>query len=240
MMTEHPLDNAIWHALTSRCDRFAHRSDRAAVFDPEVAKFAALADRSPTAWADLAALTDATALFGIDLDVPDDWDVTRRLRCHQMLLATELPPVNELVAASGLPPTWSLSPLGPVDVGDMTGLVALTEPGPFVPRTVELGGYLGVRDGDRLIAMAGRRVQLDPPDAGPGFVEVSLVCVDPAYRGRRLGDLVTAAVAAGVQADGDAVYLHVMTDNTVALRLYERLGFRHRADIDVVIIQRLR
>jgi hypothetical protein len=39
----------------------------------------------------------------------------------------------------------------------MLALVARTEPGPFLPRTVELGGYLGIRHGERLIAMAGRR-----------------------------------------------------------------------------------
>lgn len=237
-MTDHPLDDAIWLALTSRCAPFARRSGRSAVFDPEVAGFAGLADRGLDAWSELAELTESAALFASDLDVPDGWTVNRRFPCHQMLLTTALPSVDALVAQFGLPQTWSLGPLGPVDVDAMTALVALTEPGPFVSRTVELGGYLGARDGDRLIAMAGRRVQLDPPDTGPGFVEVSLVCVDPAYRGRRLGELVTAAVAAGIQAGGDTAYLHVLIDNTRAVRLYERLGFRTRVDLEVVIVQR--
>ena len=34
------------------------------------------------------------------------------------------------------------------DVPDMLALVERTEPGPFGPRTIELGEYFGIRDGD--------------------------------------------------------------------------------------------
>ncbi|CAM5277170.1 hypothetical protein SMICM304S_01749 [Streptomyces microflavus] len=37
----------------------------------------------------------------------------------------------------------------------MLDLVARTRPGPFLPRTVELGTYLGIRRGGALVAMAG-------------------------------------------------------------------------------------
>ncbi len=51
--------------------------------------------------------------------------------------------------------------LGPADVPEMLDLVERTRPGPFLPRTVELGTYLGIRRGGALIAMAGER--LHPP-----------------------------------------------------------------------------
>ena len=41
-----------------------------------------------------------------------------------------------------------------------------------------MGQYLGIFDGDRLVAMAGERMTL------AGFVEVSAVCTHPDYRGR--------------------------------------------------------
>ena len=71
----------------------------------------------------------------------------------------------------------------------MVDLVARTEPGPFRPRTIELGGYLGIFHDDTLVAMAGRRFHL------PGYVEVSAVCTDPSARRRGYGAIVTTLVA---------------------------------------------
>jgi hypothetical protein len=43
----------------------------------------------------------------------------------------------------------------------MLKLVRDTDPGPFLPRTIELGRYVGIRDGGVLIAMAGERFHFD-------------------------------------------------------------------------------
>ncbi len=52
-------------------------------------------------------------------------------------------------------------PLGQADVQEMLDLARRTKPGPFLPRTVEMGTYLGIRRGGPLVAMAGER--LHPP-----------------------------------------------------------------------------
>ena len=76
-------------------------------------------------------------------------------------------------------PTWRVRVRSESDdIGEMLALVELTRPGPFSVRTVELGGYVGVFDGDRLVAMAGQRL------APPGFREISAVCTHPDFRGR--------------------------------------------------------
>ncbi len=46
------------------------------------------------------------------------------------------------------------------DVPEMLALTKLTEPGPFLPRTIELGAYLGIHDSGSLVAMAGERLHL--------------------------------------------------------------------------------
>jgi hypothetical protein len=46
--------------------------------------------------------------------------------------------------------------LGVDDFPEMLDLVACAQPGPFGPRTIELGGYIGIRRGGNLVAMAGR------------------------------------------------------------------------------------
>ena len=104
-------------------------------------------------------------------------------------------------------------------------LVARTEPGPFRPRTYELGTYLGLHRDGRLVAMAGER--LHPA----GWTEISAVCTEPEYRGRGFAARLVGAVAAGIRARGETPFLHAAADNTGALRLYENLGFRTRMKV---------
>lgn len=108
------------------------------------------------------------------------------------------------------------------DVPEMLALVERTRPGPFLPRTIELGTYLGVRRAGELIAMAGER--LHPP----GWTEISAVCTDTAYRGQGLATGLVHAVAHGIRQRGDTPFLHAAAGNTNAIRLYESLGFRLR------------
>lgn len=51
--------------------------------------------------------------------------------------------------------------------------------------------------------------------------------IDPLHRGRGLGSILLAKAARGFYASGlQRMHLEVTTDNTAAIRLYERLGFR--------------
>ncbi|WP_225095339.1 GNAT family N-acetyltransferase [Streptomyces sp. CoH27] len=112
--------------------------------------------------------------------------------------------------------------LGPADVPEILALIALTRPGPFLPRTVELGTYLGIRDRGRLIALAGERLR------PPGWTEISAVCTHPDHRGRGLATRLVRAVAAGIRERGDTPFLHAAASNTHAIRLYESIGFTLR------------
>jgi predicted GNAT family acetyltransferase len=120
-------------------------------------------------------------------------------------------------------------PLGPADVPQMLALVETAKPGPFASRTIELGIYVGVRDGGagRLIAMGGLRLQLDH------HVELSAIAVHPEARGQGLGAAITAYLARAVVARGRMPFLHVYPDNPV-MALYARLGFRERARLWVL------
>jgi predicted GNAT family acetyltransferase len=122
-------------------------------------------------------------------------------------------------------------PLGPADVPEMLDLVARTRPGPFLPRTIELGGYLGIRRDGALAAMAGERLR------PPGWTEISAVCTDPAFRGNGLASRLTLAVAAAITARGEQPFLHAASDNAAALRLYASLGFRLRRPAKFVVAQ---
>ncbi len=114
----------------------------------------------------------------------------------------------------------------------MMALVALTQPGPFAKRTVELGRFLGIFVGDSLIAMAGERMCLD------GFVEISGVCTHPDHRGRGLAAvLITTLVRAALER-GETPFLHAFADNETALGVYRKLGFLTRATFHLAAVGR--
>lgn len=214
--SSHLLDNPAWAALTGPHSRFAERTGRAARYPADVAPFHAVADPDdPRAWADLAALVGpggTASVRGVSTP-PPGWEIVRTGYGVQL--------VDTALRAEADP---GLVPLGPADVPEILDLVARTEPGPYLPRTIELGTYLGVRDRDdgRLIALAGER--LHPP----GWTEISAVCTDPDHRGRGLATRLVRAVAAGIKARGERPFLHAAAGNTDAVRLYESIGFTLR------------
>lgn len=112
----------------------------------------------------------------------------------------------------------------------MLDLVGRTKPGPFGPRTIELGTYLGFREEGALVAMAGERL------SAPGWTELSAICTDPRMRGRGFASRLIGAMVANVQDRGDRPIMHVRSDNVDAIAVYERLGFvvRRTFSIDVV------
>ena len=102
----------------------------------------------------------------------------------------------------------------------MIELTALTKPGPFGPRTHELGTYVGIRDGGKLVAMAGERLKV------PGYTEVSAVCTHPDHLGKGYARVLMKEVMRAIRERGETPFLHVRGDNARAIALYERLGFR--------------
>ncbi|MEU6038672.1 GNAT family N-acetyltransferase [Actinomadura sp. NPDC047616] len=109
--------------------------------------------------------------------------------------------------------------LGAGDVPEMLELTARTRPGPFWPRTRELGTYLGVRENGTLVAMAGERLR------PPGWAEISAVCTAPEARGRGHAARLVRALVARITSRNERPFLHVAAANTDAIALYERLGF---------------
>jgi predicted GNAT family acetyltransferase len=104
----------------------------------------------------------------------------------------------------------------------MIELTALTKPGPFGPRTHELGTYLGIRLQGKLVAMAGERLKV------PGHTEVSAVCTHPEHTGKGYAAVLMAEVMRRIRKRGETPFLHVRADNERAIKIYKRLGFRER------------
>jgi ribosomal protein S18 acetylase RimI-like enzyme len=224
----HVLDNPGWHALTGPHASRAERAGSAARYEPDVAAFCALADEAtPAAWNDLRELVGAGGMAILArnrLDVPEGWDVEFTIPCRQMVLP-------DAVADDGRSPREPLLVLEPDDVPEMLALVERTRPGPFARRTIELGSYLGVRDGGALVAMAGERMH------PPGYTEISAVCTDADQRGRGLATQLVRALVRSIRVRDETPFLHLTTENETAHRLYDALGFETRATFDVVALR---
>jgi ribosomal protein S18 acetylase RimI-like enzyme len=218
------LDNAAWYSLNGPHRRFAQRVELAARYERDVAPFGAIPDvASPEAWSALADLVgpgNVALLFRAEVDPPPDWKVKFSVPGVQMVAdGYEGEPAPDAVE------------LGAADVADMLDLVGRTRPGPFLPRTFELGRYVGIRDGDRLVAMAGERLRCD------GLTELSAICTDEDYRGRGLATSLVSDLVAGIRARGDAPFLHAAAENVTAIHLYETLGFRVRGPIEATLVR---
>ncbi|HEY3510066.1 GNAT family N-acetyltransferase [Kribbella sp. NPDC051137] len=217
------LRNPVYAALTGPHASFAEVSGNARRYPTAVAPFLGLPDVLTEAdWTDAAELLRAggpAALMRPEFAVPD------RIKIDKVFDLVQFTAPDELPAAD---PEAVL--LGADDVPDMLALVALTDPGPFRSRTIELGTYLGIRRDGELIAMAGTRFSL------PGYAEISAVCTHPSARGQGLATRLIRAVAAEVTATGRHPFLHTGGTNTTAIRLYTSLGFTLSNEMKVTIV----
>jgi ribosomal protein S18 acetylase RimI-like enzyme len=224
MSEAHPLDFPIWTALTTRQASLAEGGALAKRFPPAIAPFAALKDTSAESFAALAALlspTEHAVLFTPEPIVPPDSFVVHLAKTGEQLLGTP-------AAVSGAAP--DVVTLGVDDVPAMMELTALTKPGPFNARTHELGTFLGIKIDGRLVAMAGERM------TPANYTELTAVCVHPDHRGRGYAQVLLAAVSRQIVARGEIPFLHVFSDNTSAIALYQRQGMIIRRQLHVTVL----
>ena len=217
----HPLDAPAWSALTGPHAHLAERRGNVLRYPADVAFFLGMPPApTPQDWADAAALLGPGGLVPLawlDASAPAGWELEFAGSVGVQLVDDGVDAVPEEAAVR----------LTAADVPEMLALVERTRPGPFLPRTIEMGTYLGIRDGDgALVAMAGER--LHPP----GWTEISAVCTAPSARGRGLATRLVRALAHGIRQRGEAPFLHCAATDPGAIGLYESLGFRLRRSVD--------
>ena len=222
----HPLDHVIWRALTSRNSNMAEGDHLALRYPAPIAPFAATIDTSTVSFRSLLALLpadDRIALFTLhEIRPPPFLSVLERGAVDQMVL------VKMPVHHRSVP----IVTLDARDVPDMQALVEATHPGPFGPRTIELGEYIGARRQGILVAMAGERMRLD------GFTEISAVCVHPSCRGQGLAAELVSTLVRSIRSRGETPFLHVFNSNRAAIDLYLKLGFVLRRPMHLALLAR--
>lgn len=145
------------------------------------------------------------------LDGGESWD--------WFWLWTERPPAERPGEAS----VGRLDTTDPAVAADLDQLLRVSSPRTSArPDDPTVRTWFGARDDDGvLVACASEHEQV------PSVWHLRAIATHPDHRGRGLGADITAAVTrAGLAAGAEAVTLGMSADNTVARRLYERLGFR--------------
>lgn len=222
------LDNVTWHCLSGNQACHSTGDERARRYAKGFSGIVGFPQpRSPDLEA-LATYCDPGERFYI-VDwtgaVTPGWRIEMEARVVRMLWDAPLPQ-----------PPGGAEPrrLGAQDVAAALELAELTKPGPFGPRTIELGDYFGYFDGAQLLAMAGERMW-----AGT-LREISGVCTHPDHQGRGHARALMLRLARRQLARGETPFLHVMSANAHAIALYERLGFRRYAEYPIRVIERCR
>lgn len=224
-MITHLLDNIVWHTLSGPQAKFSAGNDEARRYGHGFSPIVGFADQTEPNFAALAAFCEPGEHFycdGWSGVAPAGWRLESETTMFKMIWDADIPPADELEA----------TPLGTEHAGQALQLAQLTRPGPFGPRTIELGDYFGCFDGTRLIAMAGERMQ-----AG-SLREISGVCTHPDYQGRGLARRLMLKLIRREMLRHETPFLHVMTKNSPAWQLYERLGFRKYREVVVRVVSR--
>lgn len=213
-MTGDPLERPVWSALTGPQAALAARYGEAVRIDPAIGHFAATAAASgPND--DLVRLTQATGRASWLLEAKPVEPAAGLMRLRDR-------PLTQMIAERPVLDGHDegILPLTEADAGDMFVLARETEPGPWESDTHRYGGYYGIREGGKLIAMAGTRLR-----PASHLAEVSGVCTDPAARGRGLARRLTVRVMRDMVERGETPFLHCWSSNEAAIALYRRLGF---------------
>ncbi len=219
------LDNPIWSSLIGPQGAFAGRSGATRWYPSAVAPFMAVGDSASTPALDAAlarGLAPPVYFLGvIPAALPAGWAFTARSRVLQLL-------PTAAVAAAEDPECVEL---GAAQRGAMLELARSAFPDYFRERTAELGAYLGLFAGERLVAMAGERM------ATPRFREISGVCTHPQFVGRGFARRLTLTLLARHRRAGIRSFLHVSEHNPPARRLYAALGFVERAGLELARVE---
>lgn len=218
------LDNIFWSALTGAQAGLAVGAGGARRYAPGFSPIVGFEQPEQPDLASLRPYCESGEQFYCDQwmgPAPADWLVLKEARMHRMIWQGDRPTPRGSERAKAL---------GLAHAPAAVALAALTNPGPFGPRTLEMGDYFGIFDEDRLIAMAGERVE-----AGR-LREISGVCTHPEYRGGGLARLLTELLVERQLRRGQIPFLHVMSANEAALKLYESMGFVRYRETPVRVI----
>jgi GNAT superfamily N-acetyltransferase len=219
------LDNIAWHTLSGPHAPYSVAAGETRRYAAGFSPIVGFADVRQPDFAALATLCEPGEKFysdGWSGVVPPGWHIDADATMFKMVWDAPCPDDAAPEAVR----------LGAQHAQQALELALLTRPGPFGPRTIELGEYFGIFQGERLVAMAGERM------CAGTWREISGVCTHPDFQGRGHGRRLMLKLVRRQLQRGEAPFLHVMSSNHGARGLYARMGFRDYRESVVRVISR--
>jgi predicted GNAT family acetyltransferase len=223
---EHMLDNPAFNSLKTGNKNLANGTDEIKFFDKDVSPFMGFDENTDTNFKKLAAIIQENRQFAFvsktATEIPHPWNVLFYATGYQMVYRGDIKSIDES----------NLVILADEHIPQMLALTKLTNPGPFAQRTIDFGHYGGIFDGDKLVAMAGQRMNPLP------YAEISAVCTHPDYLGRGYAKQLLQQQINRIITEGNIPFLHVRCDNERAVKIYVSMGFETRVMVWFYVIER--
>ncbi|HAT33249.1 MAG TPA: GNAT family N-acetyltransferase [Janthinobacterium sp.] len=222
------IDNIVWHTLIGPHARYSSGTDRARVYAPGFSPFVGFPDLEHPDFHSLDPFVASGAQVYCDGwagSAPAGWRIESEAILCKMIWKGIAPAAENTPGAiqpGAIPPEAFPPQAIRLDLRHASAALALatlTRPGPFAPRSMELGEYFGIFDGPRLLAMAGART------CAGGWSEITGICTHPDFQGRGLARRLLLKLIQDQTARGLTPFLRVMRDSVEARHFYRRMGF---------------
>ena len=217
-MNEHvELDNPAWYALTEYHRNFAIDYGDLKCYHPDYCPFGGFENG-----VEISSALDQYAMLANNFFIIGEKPVhSKLLRLKQELICVQMICTNIIDHHIG----EDITALQEEHAEPLLKLVNLVQPGYFKDKTRLLGDYHGIFRNGSLVAVTGERMKTN------NYVEVSAVVTHPEYTGRGYAKQLVTHTTNAILKQNKIAFLHVAKTNTVAIRLYEGLGFQERREI---------
>ncbi|TYA71569.1 GNAT family N-acetyltransferase [Seonamhaeicola marinus] len=220
---EDPLDNPVWYALTDEHSDYHISYGKVKFYHPDFTPFGAFIDIEDTVKAikTHSNLLDSFFIVGEEPKLPPSFSITKYVGL-QMIIYNEIEhPISE-----------DIIELNDQNHEDLMELMALVYPHFFKEKTRLLGRYFGIYKNEQLVAVTGERMQTK------NFTEISAVVTHPDHTGNGFAKQLVAYTAKKILEKGKTPFLHVDQNNTGPIKLYKKLGFKVRREMQYWLISR--
>lgn len=211
------LDNPVWFSLNETHHQFAVGYTNIKFYHPDFCPFGGFEKNENISRGinDYSSMTDNFFVVGERPELPQKLKMNKELVCLQMVI------VNKIHVDA----TENITQLTLVHQHLIYELVNLVQPGYFKEKTALLGNYFGIFKEGHLVAVTGERMKMSE------FVEVSAIVTHPDHTGKGYAGQLIAHTVNNIISQNKTPYLHVVENNSGAIRLYEKLGFHQRRKI---------
>lgn len=207
------LENPVWKALSETHKAFAINYKGVKFYDPDICPFGSFIDIKDTDKAMELYSELCHDFFIVGNQQPKHHQsliLERTVACHQMMINEKIPFEHN----------YKIEKLTKLHINELYDLVWLVMPGYFKKRTFEMGDYYGIFMNNKLVAATGERFRME------NYTEISAVVTHPDYMRRGMAKQLVIYISNQILKKRKTPILHVVKENTKALKLYNNLGFK--------------